>query len=101
MRSGILNSKLAQALVAGKLTNENPHPYGRIRVDPLVAVLITKVLTDFQFELAVVGVNGCTQSSLGGTALAEKLKNALNVAHPRRIVDVGNCSQRLRVRQVG
>ena len=64
-----------------------------------VAVLVAEVLADLGFKSTVVGVDSSTQSSFGGTALAEKLQNPLDIAHAVRIVDIANRRQRFRLSQ--
>src|ERR1700722_20297093 len=67
----------------------------------LVAVFVGQVLGEVGFELAVVGVDGGAQRGFRGTALAERLQDALNIAHAVSVVDVGDGGQGLGIRKIG
>src|SRR5271167_831191 len=67
----------------------------------LLAVLVGEIPGQVGLELAVVGMDGGPQGGLGGIALADALQDALNIAHAIGVVDVGHCSQRFGVGDVG
>src|SRR5579864_3959616 len=72
-----------------------------MRATALRAISVGKVLGEVGLELAVIGVNGGAQSGFSGASLAEKLQNALDIAHAVGVIDVGDSSQRFRVGHVG
>src|SRR6266496_4892590 len=58
----------------------------------LFAVLVFQPARHFVVELAVVGVDGCAECRLGGTALGKAFQDARDLAHAITFADVfGRC----------
>src|SRR5579871_137805 len=67
----------------------------------LSAKVLSKILGQIGLKLTVVGVDGATQGGLGGIALAQALEDALDIAHPIGLVDIGHGREGFGVSHIG
>src|SRR6267142_4341636 len=67
----------------------------------LFSVLVFQPAGQLVAQLAVIGMDGCSERGLGGTALCQTLEDAREVAHAVGITDIFGCSQGFSVCQSG
>src|SRR6202521_6206365 len=56
----------------------------------LIPVFAGQVLSDFGFQLAVIGVDGGPEGGFGRTALSQSFENPLQITHAVGVADVLN-----------
>src|SRR5579872_6706077 len=89
--------KLAQERHAGKHEFSVQYSYSF----RLVAVLVGEILGQIRLQLPVIGMDGGTQSGFSRISLANALQNSLDIAHPIRVCDERDGSQRFGVCKIG
>ena len=75
-------------------------PPGFPKQSALISVFADEVLTDFGFQVTVIGVNGGAKGSFSRTTLSNSFEDPLQVAHAVCIADVLHRSEGLFVRTV-